>query len=553
MSTPIDLLDPKDCEREFAVKDAEPVAPCAPEVASSGVSLAGLGPLLELAWVYSRDAMIVVDCDSGILVEVNPATESLTRRLRIELIGQSLTVLYPTEEAPAVRDAFRQASEAQASNIPGFHILRRKGRKVPVTIFASEPFELGGRKLLVAQFHDLTKWIQQEERLEVNRWALESYAAAALAMVHATTASGLMQAICEAITRESPFIFAGVAFAEQGEDFPVRWGARSGSICEMLEDAKLCWNPDEPSGQGPTGVALRIRQPVIVNDCDSDPRFVHLRYRARPVGIRSSMSIPFSVGESLPGVLIVFSSRRRAFGKVIADAFTHLAAEIGVGIARLEQTERLEVERKAHEISQKDLAETLSAVVSSMSTAMEKRDPYTAGHQSRVAALCMAIAQELHLEESHIKAIGVAAMVHDIGKISIPAEILSKAVRLRHAEWLLVQEQPETGYAILKDVPFRWPIAEAVRQHHERLDGTGYPRGLKGDQILFGARIIAVADTVESMASSRPYRDSMGLERALAEIEQQSGAKLDPEVVRICLMLFRERGFQFPDLPTVLD
>ena len=136
--------------------------------------------------------------------------------------------------------------------------------------------------------------------------------------------------------------------------------------------------------------------------------------------------------------------------------------------------------------------------------------------------------------------------VHDIGKISIPAEILTKPTRLSAGEWTLIREHPETGYTILKDIPFAWPIAEIVRQHHERLDGSGYPRGLKGDAILPEARVLAVADMVDAMASHRPYRPAIMLESVLKEIESEAGSLLDEEAVRACAAQFRQKRLTLP-------
>jgi HD-GYP domain-containing protein (c-di-GMP phosphodiesterase class II) len=135
----------------------------------------------------------------------------------------------------------------------------------------------------------------------------------------------------------------------------------------------------------------------------------------------------------------------------------------------------------------------------------------------------------------------VAAQVHDIGKISIPAEILTKPTRLTAGEWALIHEHPETGYTILKDIPFAWPIAEIVRQHHEKLDGSGYPAGLKGDAILPEAKILAVADMVEAMGSHRPYRQAIKMHLVLEQIEKEAGRLLDAEAVRTCAALFREK------------
>ena len=176
---------------------------------------------------------------------------------------------------------------------------------------------------------------------------------------------------------------------------------------------------------------------------------------------------------------------------------------------------------------------------------LEKRDPYTAGHQRRVADLAEKIALKLGLPKEQAHGIYLASIVHDIGKIQVPAEVLNKPGKLTDLEFSLIKLHPQTGYDILKAIRSPWPIPEAVLQHHERLDGTGYPQGLKGEQIIIEARIIAVADVVEAMSSHRPYRPGLGLEAALAEISRVRGTQLDSNAVDACLQLFKE-GYQFP-------
>ena len=179
-----------------------------------------------------------------------------------------------------------------------------------------------------------------------------------------------------------------------------------------------------------------------------------------------------------------------------------------------------------------------------MVSAVEVRDPYTAGHQVRSADLARAIATEMGLPQEKIDGIRMAGSIHDIGKLSIPAEILSKPTKLTEIEFSLIKEHSRSGYEMLKDVESSWPLAEIVYQHHERMNGTGYPRNLKGDDILMEARILAVSDVVESMASHRPYRPSLGIEVALEEIENNKGTLYDNTVADVCLKLFREKGFQ---------
>ncbi len=184
------------------------------------------------------------------------------------------------------------------------------------------------------------------------------------------------------------------------------------------------------------------------------------------------------------------------------------------------------------------LRDTVDGIVVSMAKVVETRDPYTAGHQERVARLAIAIAREMGLPEEQVRGVGVAAVLHDLGKIDVPAEILSKPSRLKDKEYSLIQDHCIAGYEILKNVDFPWPVAKAVLQHHERMDGSGYPYGTGGDDILMESRILAVADVVEAMSSHRPYRPSLGLEQGLGEITRFRGKGFDENVTDACLAIF---------------
>ena len=193
------------------------------------------------------------------------------------------------------------------------------------------------------------------------------------------------------------------------------------------------------------------------------------------------------------------------------------------------------------------LRKTMEGTIQAMAMTVEKRDPYTAGHQRRVASLATAIAREMGVPDQQIEGLHLAGVIHDLGKIYVPAEILSKPARLNEIEFAMIKTHPQTGYEILKTIEFPWPIAQIVYQHHERIDGSGYPRGLDSGDILVEARILSVADVVEAMASHRPYRAALGADVALEEIERMRGSHFDPEPVDACLALFREGRFKFGD------
>jgi putative nucleotidyltransferase with HDIG domain len=206
-------------------------------------------------------------------------------------------------------------------------------------------------------------------------------------------------------------------------------------------------------------------------------------------------------------------------------------------------TERKMAEEKLKETLE-NLRTSIKTTIQVLSTASEARDPYTAGHQKRVADLARVIATEIGLAQEKIEGIRMAGIIHDIGKLSIPAEILSKPTKLTEIEFSLIKEHAQSGYDMLKNVESPWPLAQIVYQHHERMNGSGYPRNLKGDEILMEARIMAVADVVEAMASHRPYRPTLGIEAALEEIEKNKGILYDDTVADACLKLFREKRYQ---------
>lgn len=204
----------------------------------------------------------------------------------------------------------------------------------------------------------------------------------------------------------------------------------------------------------------------------------------------------------------------------------------------LRTTELLESERR--------LRGSLLNSIEALASMVEYRDPYTAGHQRRVATLAVEIAKVMGLNTNQIEGIELAAVVHDVGKIQVPAEILSMPRHLTELEFGLIKTHSQIGYDILKSIDFPWPIAQIVWQHHERVDGSGYPQGLTGEQMLLESKILSVADVVEAMSSHRPYRPGLGIDAALTEISQQRGKHFDPMVVDACLTLFRDRGYVLP-------
>ena len=223
-------------------------------------------------------------------------------------------------------------------------------------------------------------------------------------------------------------------------------------------------------------------------------------------------------------------------------------ASIRTTMLDISDRKKMEEER---EKSFRQLKKAFEETITALASAVETRDLYTAGHQRRVTQLACAMAKEMELPDDQIDAIRMAGLIHDIGKISVPAEILGKPSKLTTIEMDLIKTHPKVGYDILKNVGFPWPVAKIVLQHHERINGSGYPQGLKEKDILLETKILSVADVVEAMASYRPYREALGIDAALEEISKNRGKLYDPRVVDICLKLFKEKRFKFTDNPAV--
>ncbi len=243
-----------------------------------------------------------------------------------------------------------------------------------------------------------------------------------------------------------------------------------------------------------------------------------------------------------------FDGRLKRRDGIVIDIGAHAAAIIYRGQPAIIGTLQDISERKRAQDREKQylmqIEQAISGTIDAVSKMVDLRDPYTAIHEHRVGDLAAAIGAKLGLPDSEIQGLRVSGGLHDIGKISVPAEILSKPGRLTKVEYEIVKTHSQNGYDILKTVSFPWRVAQSVLQHHERFNGSGYPQGLKGDDIVLPARILAIADTVDAMASHRPYRPACGIDEALQEIEQHSGIRYDHDAAAACLQLFREKKFQ---------
>ena len=303
-------------------------------------------------------------------------------------------------------------------------------------------------------------------------------------------------------------------------------------------------------GVGVMGKVFQTGKPIIVNDYQSwngrhpDPRW-------NP--IRAIIAMPLTFDGHVRGQIgLVHTGTGRRFGDddmAVLTRFAALAATVLTNGMLYAQTQQARAECKLVEgelqRTNEQLQETFITTINALATAVEMRDPYTAAHQRWVTQLACVIASEMDLSKEQIEGLHMAGLIHDIGKMNVPTEFLVKPRQLTEIEYEAIKVHPQSGYDILRQIPFPWPVAQFVLQHHERMDGSGYPQGISNTEILLEARILAVADVVEAMASHRPYRDAHGIDISLEEISRNRGVLYDPEAVDACLKVFNEQGFAF--------
>lgn len=383
--------------------------------------------------------------------------------------------------------------------------------------------------------------LHQVQRLN---WTLNVISRSNSVLVHAQDEWSLYKGVCESITSAEGFPLAWVGIPRLDEQKSIEVFASAGSATAYLDGIVVSWGTSS-EGNGPSGRAIRTGEIQFNNNMLLSPQFLPWVERAKKHNLQSSFALPITLSSGeIVAALMVYSEFPDAFGDAELKLLGQLSADLGYGVESLRTRAAYEQALIENQQRAQEVVTLLENSVELLAYTVEIRDPYTAGHEKRVSALSVAIAKAMGLDEERIRGLRLAATVHDIGKIQVPAEILVKPGPLSDIEKRLVKEHPTVGYNILKQIDYPWPVAEAVWQHHERLDGSGYPRGLIGNEIILEARIIAVADIVESMFSHRPYRPALGLDAAFAEVQRLSPVQLDRNVVQACLDVFKSEAFQ---------
>ena len=480
-------------------------------------------------WLNCGDALLLADAETGKVVDANPRAEQLFGFSRGQLCTMHQSMLHPMDQRELVESHFQTASGGGAGKFGDIDVLCADGSRVPVGIRTSV-LELDGRRLVLGSFRDIRERREAETSLRRSNWALSALLRANMAAIQAGTDNGLMQSVCEAIASDGVFTLAWIGTAEENPEKSVKLIGAAGPAIGYISGLRISWGVDE-FGRGPTGRCIRENRTIINNDTATNPDFQPWALHAAKFGIVSSLSIPLIDEGRAFGALTVYADRTEVFGADELRLFEQFALSLVFAMKA----------RRAHW----KYRSAMEQMVGALAATIERRDPYTAGHERRVAGLAVSIAKEMGFDDEHCRVIRLAGEVHDIGKIQVPAEILNKPGKLSSLEFELVKTHVTASRELLQGIDFPWPLADIAAQHHERLDGTGYPNGLCSDKISIEAKIIAVADVLEAISSHRPYRPALGIEVGLEEIRRQRGIQLDAEAVDAAIRLCAADGFKF--------
>lgn len=489
--------------------------------------------------------------------------EPVNRRIEFSpgikaLIGQSdttlpietwLNLIHPNDRRlaeTAVRDHIRNHTDRfeatyRVRHLEGHHVwVMTRGHAIRDA--------LGAVTKIVGVHTEVTDREGLRNQMERTNRALRALIQANRAIVREAEPQAIFDAVCRSLADAGGFPLVWIGRAERDEKKTARILASSGSHADILSDLQISWSSDVPEGRGLVGNAVRSGEIQFSTDLAADTRLAPWRQEVETSRFTAAIAAPIGPDQPAWGALAVYGETAEALGTTARDILINIAEDIWHAIHSLDREEQVRAATADRasllERGARRERELLEKTIEALSRTIEKRDPYTAGHQRRVANLVVAIAKRLRLPQERIDNLRLGALVHDIGKIAIPAEILTKPEHLTAEEFALIQTHARNGYEIIRDVGLPDDIALSVLQHHERLDGSGYPDGLAGDSISLAGRVTAVADVVEAMTAHRPYRDAIDLGTVMEKLESGRDILFDGAVLDACRAALYQDGLK---------
>ncbi len=481
------------------------------------------------------DGILILNGKTAVIDDINPYLIKMLNYTRDELLGKKLWEIGPFKNTSLTIDAFAELQKNNYIRYDDLPLETKDGRHVSVE-FISNVYDCDGIDIIQCNIRDNTKRNIAEIALKVTTRALKILSEGNVAILEAETEQNLLNEYCRISVETGGYVMAWIGFAENNNDKIVKPIAYYGDKEYFWGFKSISWD-DSEVGDCPISRSIKTMDVQVCENIATDPTMETWREEALENGVNSLIVIPFYLPEDQRYCLILYGSIYNVWSSPELKLLQEFAADLSYGIKAL----RTAISKAKH---QEQLILSLEQTIQVIAETIGQRDSYTAGHQRRVADICKRIGEEIELSEDRIQGLLLAATIHDVGKIGIPAEILVKSTRLSEIEYGLIKEHVNIGLNILKNVYFPWPIAKIIAQHHERMDGSGYPLGLKGDELILESKILAVADVVEAMASHRPYRPALGIQSALKEIISQRGILYDHTVVDACIRIFRKKNYK---------
>jgi PAS domain S-box-containing protein len=482
----------------------------------------------------AQDGILILDADTGQITDVNPFLIDMLGYSKEEFLGKRLWEIGPFKDIELNQEAFQELQSKGYVRYEHLPLETKSGQQISVE-FVSNVYPINGDRVIQCNIRDITERVHAEEGLKNYKSQLEQKIEQRTAELENANRR-LQQDITERKKVVQALKVSTKALAASEKRYSTIFeSAAEGILIADIETRQLKYaNPAICRMLGYSEEELREMAVGDIHPKDS-LKYVLSDFKAQTKGDKT-------LAEGIPCLrkdgTILYTDIKTA-GALLDGAQCNIGFFTNV-------TERMLAEEGRRRNTEK-LIKATGDTIRAMAMTVEIKDPYTSGHQQRVSRLATCIAQEMELPAEQIEGIRIAGVVHDIGKMYVPSEILSKSSRLNESEFGIIRMHPQAGYDILKIIEFPWPIAQIVLQHHERMDGSGYPAHLSGKDIILEARVLAVADVVEAMASHRPYRPALGIDKAIEEISRKRGGLYDSEVVDACLKLFNEQGFKFDE------
>jgi len=505
---------------------------------SMPLSAADLNRRYRQLFETAQDGILLLNAWTSQIEDVNPFMVDLLGYTREEFLGKRVWEVGVFENTELGKEAFvdlQKKGHIRYDNLP---LKTKDGQQISVE-FACFLSNYDGVAVIQCTIRNITAQDLAEKALRITARALKVISDTTTVLINTPDELDLLNSICRVIVETGGYRMAWVGYADASGGSRVQPMAHYGYEEGYLKVAEVTWGYTE-KGLGPTGNAIRSGELQFVEDIANDPSMIPWRVEALTRGYHSAIALPLRHASGLLGCVTVYGSSIETWPVEERALLQELADDLAYGIVTLRT---LATYRKNEAALRNSLEQSIQAIASMI----DLRGTHVGGHQRRVASLCREIAGQLGLTEDRIHGLHLAATFHDVGKIRIPSELFSKPRGLTSKEFSLIQEHSSFGFEMVKDIEYPWPIAQIILQHHERVNGTGYPQGLKGNQMLLESKILAVADVVEAMSSHSTYRPALGVKAALGEIVAQRGILFDGPVVDACVKLFQDKGYKLPE------